>query len=934
VSCIHDQMLRNHKVLILDRHTYVTVAPMSLYPRNVISRARHDNGPYSSNLSTSAVGVDSSQPIPRGPSTPHQNKSQEPLRLCEIYIYNPLTSQWSRIWKQTQNDPFLGVHLTLGHPRILKFCAGHIGSGVFVDFLDVSGVNSRYLADKGESEVQVRIWRRGTGPDWPNSGGGTLSTGRTIFQALNRTVGERVRDVGVADMLLVGPGRGLYSHFGGGAIEQGRGQEMGVKQKNQPVPGTFLGTSLNGPTKGIQFRDQPASVDTIRTPRRPANTAIGLHKRFSSPEDPFPGRMVSVAPPWDREFQREQSEQQKLTKFKDPDPSSSTSKLSNLENTTCTETTPLRQANISYRNFRSKCSTCNTVYNSGRVRQAHVNRTKHKLICTQCQPPTEWLQTHAFVAHCLQTGHIDVEQYSNKKRNSGEKEQVRLSEEMAATGPSPGVEEDITGSRMEGVVSHHPVIIKEEPDTEIEWKSADSLLSGGKHGQKSPPPNTPPISFKFFHSKCSTCSKLQTTGSDGNRHADETGHPVVCIICRPPVTFSTLEGLYNHYRQTGHTGARQPMPSPTGEKRNRLKEDATALKEALHIDRRKETSPTAGVEGGSHGPIEGVLKQYSAECKDSNKRASLLGSREDSGTDRDTPPRKKRKRGENEEKKAIEGKQERHKAKARSKEGGKKQSKKRKAVEAPVLSPPNPPATLTSPPLPTLPLVEERREKEHKRQCTAEEEQTPVASLNEKSSHRSRGKAQPDSKHSSSSRSRRQHLRSPSSPPSSASSSSLSSPSSSSSSSPSSSPSSSSSSSSSPSSSSNPPIPSRPHSSILAEDDRRRLQEFAVKKNELALKRHELKIQRNQLKLEEERLKLEIRKRVMAGLAKSVSLAPQSPTSSNNPRPAVAAVDVIAPPAGTPATIKAVPNITCSACGKLGHRKSSKECSLYARKIR
>lgn len=178
---------------------------MPLYLRNATSRIRHDSGPFSSRLSTSVVGVGSSHPMPQGLSTPHQNNSLEPLRICEIHVYNPLKSQWSRIWKQAPNDPFLGVHLTLGHPRVLKFCVGHIAPGVYVDFRDVSTVNSRYIADKKESEAQVRIWRGGVSPDWPNSGGRALSaTGRTIFQALNQAVDEWVREAGVADMLLVG----------------------------------------------------------------------------------------------------------------------------------------------------------------------------------------------------------------------------------------------------------------------------------------------------------------------------------------------------------------------------------------------------------------------------------------------------------------------------------------------------------------------------------------------------------------------------------------------------------------------------------------------------------------------------------------------------------------------------------------------------------
>ena len=115
------------------------------------------------------------------------------------------------------------------------------------------------------------------------------------------------------------------------------------------------------------------------------------------------------------------------------------------------------------------------------------------------------------------------------------------------------------------------------------------------------------------------------------------------------------------------------------------------------------------------------------------------------------------------------------------------------------------------------------------------------------------------------------------------------------------------------SSPSNAPVSSRPYSAIAAgekqEEDRRRLQELTAKKNELALKRHEIRVQRNQLKLEEERLKLEIQKRQMAELANIVS-----PTTQRS------------------ACIKVVSNITCSACGRLGHRRTSKECRFYPQK--
>jgi len=860
---------------------------MPLYPRNATSRIRHDSGPYSSGLSTSAVGVGSSHLMPQGSSAPHQNNLQEPVRLCEIHVYNPLTFQWSRIWKQAPKDPFLGVNLTLGHPRVLKLRMGHIAPGVYVDFRDVSTVNARYIADKKESEVQVRIWTRGASPDWPNSGGGVLSaTGRTIFQDLSRTVDEWVREAGVADMLLVGPNRDLYSHFVGMNIEQGRGQEKGVKQGNQ----SLSGTSSNGPTQGSQFGDP--KMGTSGTPRRPENTAVGIHKRFS-PEDPFPGRMVSVAPPWGRELPQEQSEQQKSPTF---------------------SSTSLPRADISFHSFRSRCSTCNMVCKSGGQRQAHFNATKHKFICTICQPPTEWPQINDFFVHCLQTGHLDVEKYGDKTGNSNcEKkigEQGLVRREMVVARPTRhnrSVEGDITRSKMEGVMNHRSVFTNKESGTETQWRPTDPLLPDEKHGQTIPPPYTPPIPFNIFHSKCSTCNKLNTTGGSGHEHANGSGHPVVCIMCRPPITLRTMKALYGHYKATGHTDVQQPMHYPTKEKKNRRKkntEATTVSEETLHIDRREQNLPTTD-EKDSHGPMEGVPKQHPADRKGSNKRsqmASLSGSGEDPEVDKDIPPRKKQKGHEKGEKESNEGKQEKRKGKENSKAGGKKKSKKGKTVEAPALPPSPSPAPSASLSLSPPPRVEEKWGKKRKRQSAAEEKQESIASSSEKASHRLRRKV--DSKHSSRSQSRRQ-------PPRSFSSSSCST-------SPSPSPYSSS--------------PTRSLSPIAAEEkqeaNQRRLQELVAKSNELALKEQKIRVQRNQLKLEEQQLRLEIQKMQIAELAKTVSSTTQSSARkstrpSNNARPATAA------DSPTAVTIKVISNITCGACGMLGHRKTSKECRFH-----
>ncbi|KAF8459040.1 hypothetical protein BGX38DRAFT_314234 [Terfezia claveryi] len=879
---------------------------MPLYPSNATSI--YDMTAVRTAAGYPPLGVGSSHLMPQGLSAPHQNNSLEPLRVCEIHVYNPLTCKWSCIWKQAQNDPFLGVHLTLGHPRVLRLRIGHITPGVYVDFRDVSTVNSRYLADKKESEVQVRIWRRGISSDWPNSGGRALSaTQRAIFQALDRAVDEWVREVGVTDMLLVGPNRELYSHFVAMDVGQGRIQEKGVKQENQLVSGT----SSNEPTHGSQCGEKKEGISG--TLRRPAKTAVGIHKRFS-PEDPFPGRMVSVAPPWNRKHPPEQLQQEKLSKLQSPDTSNRTSRQPNLGNTIHTKTTPLPRTGISFHSFRSTCSTCNTVCKSGGQRQAHFVATKHRFICTICQPPTEWPQINGFFVHCVQTGHLDVEQYGNKIGNSNDRkktgEQGLVRREVVVAGPSRhnrSVEGGITGSKM---VNHCPVFIKETPGTEPEWKPADPVLPGEKHGQKSPPPYTPPISFKSFHSKCSTCNKLHITGGDGHQHADKTGHPVACIICRPPVTFRICHGLYIHYKNTGHTNVRQPVYDPIKEKRNHPRKNAeatTALEESLQNDWQEQNPPTAN-EKDCHGPIEGVAEQHR---KGSNKRpqvASLPGSGEDPEMDKVTPPRKKRKSHGKEEKKLNNGRQERRKGNDNSKTGGKKQSKKRQIGQAPALSPSRSPAPSTSLSLSPPPLVEEKRRKKRKRRSTVEEKQKSAASSSGKASRRSRGKSQLYTKHSFRSRSRHRPLCSFSS-----SSSSTSPP---------------------PSSSSNSLIRPRSRSSIAAEGkqeaDQCRLQELVAKSNELALKEQEIRVQRNQLKLEEQRLKLEIQKRQIAELAKTASSTTQS-SASNSTRPSInarsPAEDVIASP--TAVTIKVISNITCGACGMLGHRRTSKQCRLH-----
>lgn len=533
-------------------------------------------------------------------------------------------------------------------------------------------------------------------------------------------------------MLLVGPNRDLYSHF----MEHGRIQEKGVNQEKQ-----LSGTSSNEPRQGSQCGGKKEGISG--TLRRPANTAIGIHKRFS-PEDPFPGRMVSVAPPWSREFPPEQSEQEKLSNLQSPDTSNNTSRPPNLENTIHTKTSPLPRTGISFQSFRSTCSICNTVCRSGGHRQAHFVATNHKFICTICQPPTEWPKINRFFVHCVETGHLDVEQYgkiignSNDRKKTGEQGLVKR--EMVVAGPSRhncSVEGGMTGSKM---VNHCPVFMQDTPGTEPEWKPADLVFPGERHGQKSPPPYTPPISFKSFHSKCSTCNKLHITGGDGHRHADKTGHPVACIICRPPATFRMFNGLYSHYKSTGHTDVRQPVYDPTKEKMNhhrKYAEATTALEESLQIDRREQNTPTAN-EKDSHGPIEGVLEQHPAYCKGLNKRpqmASLSGSGEDPEMDKVTPPRKKRKSHGKEEKKLNERRQERRKGNDKSMTGGKKRSKKRQVGKAPALSPSQSPAPSTS-----LSLSPPPRKK-RKRQSTVEEKQKSVASSSEKASRRSRGKS-------------------------------------------------------------------------------------------------------------------------------------------------------------------------------------------------
>lgn len=341
-----------------------------------------------------SAGVQPSLP----PPAYGQRPPQEPLHVCEIHIYNSGSSKWICIWKKRQKDPVLGALLSPNQPRVLKFTVGHTSARVQIDFRDVSIVECKYLPDRRESEMQLRIWRTGVGPEWLRSGAGVLvDMGRTIFNNFNRAVDDSVGLIGVADVLLIGPGQHMYYHTR--ALDTVMWQQRANERRIEEEHGSRNLTSERN--KG------PGSNCNLSPEKRNAKGNHGLENGQNFQSEEGDSQRQNSRDRHLKKIQRNghHMEKQAVWETKIIKKESDVEDQGPQEN--FLETTPAMKSHGTYDYFSSRCGSCDQWFESGRLREQHAAATKHLITCNNCKNSISYNTVHDLWFHYKRTGHID-----------------------------------------------------------------------------------------------------------------------------------------------------------------------------------------------------------------------------------------------------------------------------------------------------------------------------------------------------------------------------------------------------------------------------------------------------------------------------------------------------------------------------------------------